>query len=355
MTLTSLRSSGATGQPGCQVGPSRAAVTGSIDDSNAGQPSTVVGSGVGPPANGAVAGVVGTGGDGAAVAGDCGGWLPAPIVASLGVVSTSAAQLTVSVIRSATAAATAVRLRVAPINSRWGTCPVCARTSYRRIVDKNNAGRLLTVNVVAQIRPDAGSVGSTAIDKRPVAGRVAVGRLGVAGDTQRDTAHHGGPEQAVYAFAHEDVAHWEAELDRAIEPGTFGENFTTVGLEVSDALIGERWRVGSGDDAVVVEVASPRVPCMTFARWIGEQDRRWVRRFSDHGRVGAYLRVVTTGHVGAGDTIRVEHLPGHGVPVSALLHGLGRDQAEALQAAVDTGELRLSNEVGERVTRTLAG
>lgn len=221
-------------------------------------------------------------------------------------------------------------------------------------MDTNSAGSLLTVNVVAQIRPDpGGSAESTAIDKRPVAGRVAVGRLGVAGDTQCDTAHHGGRDQAVYAFAREDVGHWESELGRAIEPGTFGENFTTVGLEVSDALVGERWRVGSGDDAVVVEVTMPRVPCMTFARWMGEQDRRWVRRFSDHGRVGAYLRVVTTGEVGAGDAITIEHLPSHGVQVSALLRGMLRDEAAALSEAADAGDLRLSDKVREQVARTL--
>lgn len=221
-------------------------------------------------------------------------------------------------------------------------------------MDKNNTGSLLTVNVVAQIRPDpGGSVGSTAIDKRPVAGRVAVGRVGVAGDTQRDTAHHGGPDQAVYAFAREDVAHWERELGRPIEPGTFGENFTTVGLEVSDALVGERWRVGSGDHAVVVEVTMPRMPCMTFARWIGEQDRRWVKRFSEHGRVGAYLRVVTPGTVGADDPIAVEHLPSHGVPVSALLRGLRRDEAEALRDATNAGGLQLSDKVRERVSHAL--
>ncbi len=222
-------------------------------------------------------------------------------------------------------------------------------------MDRNNTGSLLTVNVVAQIRPDpGGSVGSTAIDKRPVAGRVAVGRLGVAGDTQRDTAHHGGPEQAVYAFAREDVTHWESELGRPIEPGTFGENFTTTGLEVSDALIGEQWRVGSGEDVVVVEVTMPRMPCMTFARWIGEQDRRWVRRFSDHGRVGAYLRVVQTGQVGAGDPITIAHLPSHGIQVSALLRGLRRDEAAVLRDAADAGDVRLSDKVHERVARTLA-
>lgn len=215
-------------------------------------------------------------------------------------------------------------------------------------------GKLLAVNVVAEIRPDpGGSMPTTAIDKRPVPGRVAVGALGVAGDRQCDTKHHGGPEQAVYAFAREDVVHWEAELDRSIPPGTFGENLTTVGLEVSDALIGEQWRIGSGDDVVVVEVTSPRVPCMTFARWMGEQDRKWVRRFSDHGRVGAYLRVVVPGSVEAGDPITVERVPTHGVRASDLLRGLRAEHARALAKAEDAAELRLADEVRELVSRAL--
>lgn len=216
-------------------------------------------------------------------------------------------------------------------------------------------GQLVAVNAVAELHADHGrSVRTTAIDKRPVSGRVAVGVLGVDGDKQLNRKHHGGPDKAVYAFAREDVAHWEAELGRTIGPGGFGENFSTLGIEVSDALVGERWQVGSGDRAVVVEVTMARQPCMTFARWMGEQRRGWVRRFTAYGRMGAYLRVLTPGEVGAGDAITVVHRPAHGVPVSAVLLGLARHQAAALLVAAAAGELAMSVQVADHARRAVA-
>jgi MOSC domain-containing protein YiiM len=84
----------------------------------------------------------------------------------------------------------------------------------------------------------------TAIDKRPVAGPVRIEPLGVAGDEIADLTHHGGIDQAVYAFAREDYAYWEDELGRPLAAGAFGENLTTVALDVQGARIGERWQVG---------------------------------------------------------------------------------------------------------------
>lgn len=236
----------------------------------------------------------------------------------------------------------------------WRQCtPQCLADTYRAGVQDTSA-RLVAVSVVAALRTDEGrSPRRTAIDKQPVAGQVAVGVLGVAGDKQLNRKHHGGPDKAVYAFAREDVVHWERELSRPIPPGSFGENFSTLGLDVSDSLVGERWRVGSGDDALVVEVTMPRQPCMTFARWIGEGSG-WVRRFSAYGRVGAYLRVIFPGTVGAGDPITVVHEPAHGVPVSAVLAGLDNDQACALLDAEAHGAIELSPPVSDRARRVLA-
>lgn len=216
------------------------------------------------------------------------------------------------------------------------------------------AGHLVTVNVVARVRVDPGRFPrDTAIDKQPVDGRVTVGVLGVVGDKQLNRKYHGGPDKAVYAFAREDVVHWESQLGRPVPPGGFGENFSTVGIEVSDAIVGERWRVGSGDDAVVVEVTMPRQPCLTFARWLGEGSG-WVRRFSAYGRVGAYLRVIVPGAVRAGDSITVKHRPAHGVPVSAVLGGLSTDQAQALLDAEAAGAVELSPLVSDRARQALA-
>ncbi|WP_329365277.1 MOSC domain-containing protein [Streptomyces sp. NBC_01483] len=161
--------------------------------------------------------------------------------------------------------------------------------------------------------------GVTGIDKRPVDGpvRVAapgpkgVGASGLAGDAVCDLRHHGGNDQAVYAVAREDLDDWGRELGRPLASGSFGENLTTEGLDVSGARIGERWRVGS---EVVLEVTCGRVPCRTFQGHLGE--RRWVKRFTQKGAPGAYLRVIEPGEIRAGDPIAIVHRPDHEVTVA---------------------------------------
>ncbi|MET8857110.1 MOSC domain-containing protein [Streptomyces sp. NPDC004579] len=161
--------------------------------------------------------------------------------------------------------------------------------------------------------------GVTGIDKRPVDGPVRVtapgpkgaGGSGLAGDTVCDLRHHGGDDQAVYAMAREDLDDWERELGRTLPNGVFGENLTTLGLDVSGALIGERWRIGSG---LVLEVTCGRIPCRTFQEHLGE--RRWVRRFTQRGAPGAYLRVIEPGEIRSGDPVEIVHRPGHDVTVA---------------------------------------
>ncbi|MGV9243259.1 MOSC domain-containing protein [Streptomyces sp. NPDC003710] len=161
--------------------------------------------------------------------------------------------------------------------------------------------------------------GLTGIDKQPVDGpvRVAapgpkgVGASGVAGDTVCDLRHHGGDDQAVYAFAREDLDAWERELGRQLPNGSFGENLTTEGLDVSGARIGERWRIGP---EVVLEVTSGRIPCRTFQEHLGE--RGWVRRFTRQGAPGAYLRVIAPGEIRVGDAVEIVHRPGHDITVA---------------------------------------
>ena len=161
----------------------------------------------------------------------------------------------------------------------------------------------------------AGRIQRTAIDKRPAAGPLAIGRLGVRGDEQADHQHHGGVEQAVYAYAREDLDWWVEQLSLELPNGTFGENLTTAGLDVSGALLGETWQVGTA----VVQVRSVRVPCGVFASWMGEQygaQRAWVKRFAAAGRPGAYLKVLTEGTAGPGDPIEVLHRPAASVTVA---------------------------------------
>lgn len=179
---------------------------------------------------------------------------------------------------------------------------------------------VVAVCVVHEIKRDAGIVGRTAIDKRPIRGPVQVGTLGLIGDTQCDTERHGGPDKALYAYAEADAQRWAAELGRSARPGMFGENLTVRALAVTDAVIGERWQVGA---EVQVEVTSPRLPCATFARHV--EQPRWVRRFSARTDVGVYLRILRLGCVTAGDPIQRLHVPEHGVTArevfTAIMNG----------------------------------
>lgn len=212
--------------------------------------------------------------------------------------------------------------------------------------------RITAVCVVHALLPDpVGDPDVTAIDKRPVPHPVEVGELGLAGDTQCDLKHHGGPEQAVYAYADEDAAWWARELGRDIAPGLFGENLRTSGIDVTGAEIGERWQVGDAGTGVLLEVTAPRVPCVTFADRMGEQ--RWITRFTAHGAFGAYLRVVTPGRVAAGDAVRVVRRPGHGVTVGAMFPTLDAAAARALLDADAVGVVTLGPRVASHV-RTAA-
>ena len=193
--------------------------------------------------------------------------------------------------------------------------------------------------------------GLTAIDKRPIEGRITVGLLGVAGDTQLDTRHHGGQEQAVYAYADEDAAWWAAELGRDVTPGLFGENLRTSGIDVTGAEIGERWRVG-GPDGVLLQVTSPRVPCATFQRRVGEP--HWVKRFTDRGAPGAYLAVLQTGGIAAGDAVVVEFRPGHGV---TLADAFLRPEPATMQRLLDAeqaGVVELTPKMREHSLKAVA-
>jgi MOSC domain-containing protein YiiM len=161
----------------------------------------------------------------------------------------------------------------------------------------------------------------TGIDKRSVDGPVRVGRLGIDGDRQFDTRDHGGVDQAVYVYAGEDLDDWAVRLDRALAPGSFGENLTVRGIDVNEARIGERWRIGG----VVVEVADVRTPCATFQAWL--QEPKWIRRFSEIGRCGAYLRVIEEGTLQAGDTVEVVQSRPHDVTVGLVFQALMTDRS----------------------------
>lgn len=198
--------------------------------------------------------------------------------------------------------------------------------------------RLVSVNLaVAGTLSLRGRRVRTGIFKEPAAGRVRLGRLGLEGDFQADKRYHGGPEQALYAYAAEHAAHWSGafEFPGGLPPGWFGENLTTEGLREETTAVGDVYRIGSA----LVTVTKPRSPCFKLGLRAGNP--AFVRTFLESGRLGFYLRVREEGGVAAGDAIELVERPASPLFVSDLIRLLyfRPVDAEVLDRAIGAGGL----------------
>ncbi len=168
---------------------------------------------------------------------------------------------------------------------------------------------------------------TSGIWKSPVQGRVPLRGVNLVGDDQADRTVHGGRDKAVYAYAREDYDFWRTGMGVETAPGLFGDNLTTEGLDLTNLTVGEQWFVGS----VVLEVAQPRLPC--FKIGMRMDDAHFPKRFMIAGRMGAYFRIMQEGDVGAGDVVRVKHVPAHGITLRDMVDALrDDDKAAALRA-----------------------
>jgi MOSC domain-containing protein YiiM len=167
-----------------------------------------------------------------------------------------------------------------------------------------------------------GRPAKSAIWKSPVAGRIAARGVNLEGDDQADRKAHGGPDKSVYAYAIEDLRWWEEKLGRSLQYAEFGENLTTEAIAVNDALVGERWAIGTA----VFEVSEPRIPCWRLG--VRMNDQGFVRRFTEARRPGTYLRIIVEGMVGAGDEIRIIETPAHDLTIRDIFRIYTRDREE---------------------------
>jgi len=182
----------------------------------------------------------------------------------------------------------------------------------RTMEQRLDAPTIVSVNVaVPRTVQWQGRPVRSAIWKEPVDGPTAVAGVNLAGDDQADRRVHGGPDKAVYAYAVEDYEWWAATAG-PLAPGTFGENLTTRGIDLSAAQIGDRWSVGT----VELEVCQPRTPCFKLGMRMGDVD--FPGRFAAAGRAGAYLRILVPGELCRGDVIHVRAAEPGGVPLGAL-------------------------------------
>lgn len=169
---------------------------------------------------------------------------------------------------------------------------------------------------------------STGIFKQPVSDRLALRTLNLDGDRQADLTVHGGTHKAVYCYPYEHYDYWKEELaGRDLPSGTFGENFTTVGLLEDSTFLGDRFSVGTAE----VIVTQPRLPCFKLGIRFG--DDHMVKRFLASGRSGFYLGVTREGEVGPGDEIKLIARDPHEVPVSEITRLYIAKQYEAADVA----------------------
>lgn len=184
--------------------------------------------------------------------------------------------------------------------------------------------RVLSVNVGRPREFDfGGKRASSSIWKAPVEGPIAARGVNLEGDDQADREVHGGADKAVYSYAIEDIRWWEEKLGRALALSAFGENLTTSGIDVTAALIGERWEIGTA----LFEVSEPRAPCWKLG--VKMEDPGFPRKFTDAQRPGAYLRIAREGILAAGDPIHVVGRPGHGVRVGDVFRIYTRERKRA--------------------------
>jgi MOSC domain-containing protein YiiM len=208
---------------------------------------------------------------------------------------------------------------------------------------------VLSVNVARpRVNPDPRAQSPlTGIDKQPVddavevrpPGHTQADASGLIGDTIGNPKVHGGPDQAVYAYAREDLDRWETQLGVTLDNGVFGENLTTIGVDLTETRIGERWRIGTG--TLLLEVSAPRTPCRTFACFLDRP--RWIKTFTEAAVPGAYFRVLSPGQVRAGDGITIEHRPDHDVTIGLVFNARMKDPSLApalLEADALSAELK---------------
>lgn len=199
--------------------------------------------------------------------------------------------------------------------------------------------RLVSLNV-GEPKPLAyrGKHVQSGFRKSPEPGGLWLGETGLEGDGQADLENHGGPEKAVCVYPLEHYPYWQERLERPLEPGAFGENFSTEGLLESDVCIGDVYRVGGA----LVQVSQPRQPCYKMAARHGVKELAlWVL---ETGFTGFYFRCLEPGEVRMGEGIslvRRARTPVSLAEANRVMHHDKRD-VESIELLLAVPELAAS-------------
>lgn len=158
--------------------------------------------------------------------------------------------------------------------------------------------KITSVNIAKKQRLDIlDSSVETGIHKKPVTHKVSITKLGIEGDAIVDQTVHGGLDQAIYIYSHEDYQWWSQQIGREIAPGTFGENLTISGFDVDNFVIGDRLRINN----ILLEISAPRTPCFKLAFVMN--DPTFGKQFAKAAKPGAYARVINEGELETGDAV----------------------------------------------------
>jgi len=144
------------------------------------------------------------------------------------------------------------------------------------------------------------SVSPGGVPKLPVPS-ARVTELGLEGDLHRDMEHHGGPERALCLFALEQLRVLQAE-GHSVSPGAIGENLTVEGLDWGRVTPGSRLELGAG---VLIEVTRYTSPCFNIKKNFADGDISRVSQRRHPGSSRVYARVLRTGSISQGDTVRL--------------------------------------------------
>lgn len=191
-------------------------------------------------------------------------------------------------------------------------------------------GCILSINTGPCVSADFARRKRSAIRKFPVPGGIGVGKLGLEGDEQA-ADFHGGVNQAVYAYAREDLDWWAGQLRMPLRNGIFGENLDFVGFDANGSVLAEIWQVGE----VVLQVMAPRMACGTFGGWMEEQG--WAKRFNTARRPGVYLRVLEEGRIYPGDPVESVWRPSRHITVAESV-GAILDEQDVLRRIIDMAD-----------------
>lgn len=192
------------------------------------------------------------------------------------------------------------------------------------VTDLRAPGCTLLAVLTARARPFGPQGQTSGIFKTARTQAVYVDSSGISDDEQGDRRHHGGPEKAVHHYAFEHYAQWKEELPSSGEhfdrPGTFGENFSSLGMTETSVCVGDVFQAGS----VTLEVSQARQPCWKLD--LRTAVPGMAAKVQETGRTGWYYRVLNPGWVQQGDALMLLRRPNPDWPLRKLLHYLYVDR-----------------------------